>query len=89
MYLNSSAAIGMFLTNATTTMTGDMFLTLLLLIIIIVGVAAMFGIPMEFTAIFVIPLLIAYLVQYGGFVPIISLIVIYLGIILTKNWLFK
>lgn len=88
-FLNCTESIGLIVGSATTSTTGSLFMTLFVILILIMAVAFMFGIRMEYTAILVFPLLLGYLAYYGNFYAIGGVILIYLAIILTKNFLFK
>ena len=77
-------------TNAVTVnITGDLFLTLLLLVLAFMLFAFAFRIPLEFTVILVFPLLIAFGVEGGaGFMPVLGVGIIYLSVLLAKNFFF-
>ena len=77
-------------TNAiTTNITGDLFLTLLLLVLAFMLFAFAFRIPLEFTVILVFPLLIGFGVEGGaGFMSVLGVGIIYLSVLLAKNFFF-
>ena len=89
VFVNSSQAIGILLGNVTTYTTGDMFLTLFSVLLILIVLAMVFGIKLEYTAIVIFPLLLAYMAHYGEFIAIGFIMMIYLVTILTKTWLFR
>jgi hypothetical protein len=61
----------------------------LLIMIILIIVALMFGIPLEFTAIIILPFCIVVASQYSNFmIPLIT-IILFLSAVITKNWLFR
>lgn len=88
-FLNCNETIGIIIGQGTQTSTGSIFITLLLILLLILAVAMLFGIRLEYTSIFVLPLLLAYASFYSEYIAILIVILIYLSIILTKNWLFK
>jgi hypothetical protein len=69
--------------------TGDLFLTLLLYVLLIMLLAFAFRIPLEFTVILVFPLLIAFGVEAGaGFAPVLGVGIVYLAVLFAKNFFF-
>lgn len=89
MFINASGTIGSILTYATSDVTGSLFLTLLGIVIGILFICVLFRIPMEFSAILVLPLLLGLMAYMQEFVPIGGVFLIYLGIIMGKNFFFK
>lgn len=89
LFLNMTESIGIVLGNATTYTTGSMFLTLLIVMLIIIAIAIMFGIQLEYTMILLLPLLISYMAFYGEFVTIGSVILIYLAFVFTKKFILR
>lgn len=89
MFINSSSTIGQIIATGTSSTTGSLFVTLLMIIILIMAMAILFGINIEYTAILIIPLLLSYMSYYAEFYAVGSVILIYISIILTKIWLFK
>jgi len=67
--------------------TGSVFLTLLLIVMLIMAIAFLFRIPVEFTAIFILPMLLTFLAFESEFLSVTGVILIYLGILLAKNLL--
>ena len=89
MFINWTETIGVVVGNATTTTTGSLFVTLLLIVAFIMAMAIMFGIRLEYTAIIILPLIMGYASYYSEFVTMLLLILIYLSVIVTKNFIFK
>ena len=89
MFLNTTDVLGIIIGNATTYTTGSMFLTLLIIVLMLVVFAIMFGIQLEYTMILILPLLLAYMSHYGEFVAVGSVIFIYLAFVFTKKFIFK
>ena len=65
--------------------TGSVFLTLLMIVILFVLVSFIFRIPSEFTAIFILPMLLSILAYESEFMAVGGVILIYLGYLLGKN----
>ena len=89
MFINSSQIIGIVIGTATETTTGSMFITLGIILMLILAIAIMFGIPLEFTLILVFPLTLTYMAYYSEFIATGFSILIYFAIILTKNWFLR
>lgn len=90
MFYNETGLLGQVIDGMTVNVTGSIFLTLLGLVILLVLFAVIFRIPIEFTAIFLMPLffvLMAY--RSADFYPIGGVFLIYLGILFAKNFIFK
>lgn len=88
VFINTTETIGIILGNASTTTTGSLFLTLLLVLVFLFAICILFGIKLEYTAILLLPLLLGYMAYYGDFVAIGMIFLIYLAILLTKNFIF-
>jgi len=88
-FINTTETIGIILGSASTTTTGSLFTTLMLIMIILFAVAFMFQIPLEFTSIIFLPYVIVCMAFYSQFIVVGGVIFIYVAILLTKNWIFK
>ena len=89
IFINATDALGKVINAASTDMTGSIFITLLIIVIIICAFAIAFGISLEYTVILVIPLLIAAASQYSDFVAVLGVGLIYISAILAKAFLFR
>ena len=87
--LNCSDILGRAIVSISTNVSGSLFLTLLAAIVIIIAIALMFGIRLEYTAILILPLLLGLMTASGDFAGIGIVILIYLAIILTLNFILK
>jgi len=86
---NTTGIIGQILNSGTQTITGQLILTLVLILIILMAVCMMFQIPLEIISIILLPFCIAVVAYEGTFMVPITLILIYVSAIIAKNWLFK
>jgi len=85
---NTTDTIGIFLTGITNNMTGDITLTLITLMFVIMLFFLALRIPLEFTAILIVPLLIVVMVYDSShWKSITSIIVFYLAIMFAKFFL--
>jgi hypothetical protein len=87
--LNCSDTIGQVIVGWTNQTTGSLFLTFLFIVILLLAMALMFGIRMEYTAIIILPFLLGLMMVTGDFIAFGVIIFIYLAIILTGNFLLK
>lgn len=89
MLFNETGSIGTMILYATNDITGSLFLTLLGVVMILMLLCLLLRLPMEFSAILVLPLLIGLMAYMQEFVAIGGVFLIYLGIILGKNFFFR
>lgn len=89
VFINWTESIGIVIGNATQYTTGSMFLTLMAILMLLIGLALMFGIKLEFTSLLILPLLLGYMAYYTEFIATGGVIIIYLGLLITKNFLFR
>lgn len=88
--IDTSGFIYSFLVTATTNVTGSLFLTTLLIALFLLAFTALFGIPIEFTAIILLPLHLGFLACLGtDWLAITGVVLIYLGFLLAKNFFFR
>lgn len=88
-FINQTDVIGRILDSGTQTLTGSMVATLFFILMFLIVIAFMFGIPLEFLAIFILPFCIAVGSYYSNFLLPIIIIIIFLASIIAKNWLFR
>jgi hypothetical protein len=88
-FYNATGTIGQIIGNANTTVTGSLIVTLMIIFILVIAMAIMFGIPLEYTAIIVFPLALAYASYYKEFLGPLAIIIFYLAILFTKSFIFK
>lgn len=88
LYLNNSGFIYAFIYYATNNVTGSLFLTLLGIILVLMAMAFAFKVPLEFTGIFILPLLLILMAFTSDFLALGGIFLIWLGVILAKNFLF-
>lgn len=86
---NTAGIIYQVVEGLTNSVTGSYFLSLLVMVLVVMTIVAAFRIPVEISAIIVLPLLIALLVCDGDWLSITGVTLIYLGILLGKNFFFR
>lgn len=86
MFINESGFIGIVLVHMTDNITGSLFLTLLLVLITILSFCLLFRIPIEWSSIIVLPLLITFASFQSDFISILGVFLIYMGVIFAKYY---
>ena len=79
---------GFMLVTQANEATGSLFMTLLAITIFLIVIAMLFRVPLEFTAILILPFLLSITAYENSFLAVTGVILIYLGIILSKNFFF-
>jgi len=69
--------------------TGSLFLSLLFIMILLIVFALLFRIPLEFTAVLILPLLIVISAYDGAFMSVLGTFLIYLGVLFGKHFIFS
>lgn len=88
-FINQTGLIGTILDGGTQNATGSMVATLLLILLFLIVICFMFGIPLEFIAVVLLPICITMASYYSDFFKPLIVFLIYLAMILCKNWIFK
>lgn len=89
IFINETGIIGSVINAGSQNLTGSVVASLLLILIFLLVMAMMFGIPLEYTAILVLPLCLGMGAYYSDFMIPIVVILIFIASLITKNWLFK
>jgi len=89
VFINETGIIGTIIAAGTQNVTGNLFITLLVVLIFLIVIGIMFSIPLEFIAILILPICLASGSYYHNFVAPLGIIIIYIATLITKNWLFK
>lgn len=88
-FINATDTIGNILNLGTQNATGNMMATLLFTLLFLVVICMMFGIPLEFASVILLPLCLACASYYSDFFKPLIVILIYVSMIISKNWIFK
>lgn len=89
LFVNESQTIGQILIAGTQNLTGNIVVTLLVIMIFLLCLCVLFGIELEFSAIIFLPICITLGAYYSSFMGMIIVILIYVSTIIAKNWLFR
>ena len=88
-FMNNTETIGVIINTGSSTLTGSIMASIFLLLIFLIVVSLMFGIPLEFLAIIVLPFCLSVGAYYSDFMIPIIVIIVYLSMLIAKNWLFR
>ena len=87
--INSTSTIGNILKYMTSDVTGNVYLTLFIIFIVALLMCMLFSIPMEFSAIILLPLSLVCSIAVGNFVLILVVSIIYISMFLARVFIFK
>lgn len=85
-FINLTGSIGQVYTGINNNLTGSEFITLLLAIMLIMLFFLMFRIPLEASAVLVLPLIIICMAYTSNLFILGGVFLIYLGVLLAKNY---
>lgn len=85
---NESSTIGVVVVGVTS-VTGNLFLSLLLIVFMLLIMALALRLDLEWSVILVYPLLLTLMSYDASFMPALGVFAIYTGIILSKNIFFR
>jgi len=88
-FINVTGSIGQIISAGTINVTGSVVATLLLVLVFLVIVCVMFGIPLEFASVLLIPFCISVGAYYSNFLGPLIIILIYVSTLIAKNWIFR
>ena len=89
LFINDTETIGQIISSGTSNFTGTIVITMFFILLVIMAIAMMFGIPLEFMAILILPFCLVVGAFYGNFIIPITLIVLFVASIIAKHWLFR
>ena len=85
--INETGIIGQVILGITANVTGNLFLTMLLILIVFLLVGFAFRAPMEWQAVYLLPLFIAFMAYSAEFLAVGGVVLMFLGAILAKNFM--
>lgn len=78
----------MFLLSSINEITGSLFITLFFIVLVLIVMALILRIPIEFTAILVLPFLISVSAYESSFMSVTGVFLIYIALLLANNFWF-
>ena len=88
IFINSTSVTA-GIVNGLTQITGDYFTAMLFVVILLIVLCLALQMPLEVTALFVLPFLLSCYAYIPNFTAVTGVILIYLGIIFAKNFVIK
>lgn len=89
VFINTTDIIGSVLGHGTENATGSLMATLLFILLFLLVICLMFSIPLEFASVILLPICLASASYYSDFFKPLIVILIYVSMIIAKNWMFK
>jgi uncharacterized membrane protein len=89
IFINATESIGQIISHGTIGVTGGIVATMFMILLILIVIALMFGIPLEFLSVLVLPFCIAVGAFYGSFIIPVIIILLFVSMLIAKNWLFR
>ena len=86
VFFNETGTLGVVLVAITNNITGSLFLTVLFLTFIIVALFAAFRVPIEVTALMIMPFLLVAMAYQSEFIAFGGVALIYMAVIFVKNF---
>lgn len=86
-FVNETGTIGVIYNAINQNITGSAFLTLLCIIALVMLFFMAFHLPLEATAILVLPMLLTFMAFEESLFTLGGVFLIYMGVLLAKNWL--
>jgi hypothetical protein len=87
--INFSQPIGQVVAEGSKTLTGSVSATLILILFFLIIICMAFGIALEYLSVLVIPYCIAVAAYYNDLLLPLMVIIIFLAMIITKNFIFR
>ena len=87
--INTGGEIAAILTALTQNVTGNLFLSLMAIFVTLIAICIGLGIPIEWTGIILLPLLLGAAAWYSDFYSILGVFLLYMGIVVANNFIFK
>jgi len=88
IFINETGMIGDLLSQMNN-ITGGWFVTLLFIVLVVIAIAFMLRVPLEYTAIFIFPLLLVLMSFTSEFLAVGGVFLIYLGLLLANHFFFR
>ena len=89
VFINLTGEVAQILARGTTTLTGNLVATLMIILIFLFVLCIMFTIPIEFAGVIILPFCIAVGAYYAEFLGPLITIIVFLSTIIAKNWIFR
>lgn len=85
LLINNTGLIGVIINYGTVNVTGSLYMTLLMMAIIFIAIGLMFRMPIEWIAIFLLPMALVMLAMDSMILGIVSAILLFFAILFIRN----
>lgn len=86
-FINSTDVVGITITALVNNVTGSLFLALMMIVMLLFALCIAASIPIEWTIIFMLPLLIYLMAFSSEWLQVTGFALIYLGILFAKTYM--
>lgn len=88
-FINATGSIAQIMAAGSSGVTGSVVATIFVIFMVFFAISIMFGIPLEFFAVIILPFCIACAAFYSNFLLPVVVIIIFVGFLIAKNFLFR
>lgn len=88
-FINSSSTSAVIVQGLYDNVGGSWFATIMLIVLFVMLIAIIMRVPLDFTAIIVLPLLVSCAIYVPDFKAVLGVFLIYVGALVGKNILFN
>jgi len=81
--------LGVIIAQGASTVGGNLFITMLIILLFLTAMCMLFGIPLEFTAIILFPFVISVATYEHNFLPLLIIFLFYFTFIFVKRFIFR
>lgn len=85
-FINSSGTVATIVNGLFVNVGGSWFLTIMLIMLFVILISIIMRVPFELTSIFILPLFLVCYVYVPDFTAITGVLLIYVGVLLGKNF---
>ena len=89
LFLNTTGSIGQIIMAGTGNLTGSIIATIFFILFFLLAICIMFGIPLEFAMLLLLPFVIVIASAYGNFMLLLIVILALFSWIIAKNFIFR
>lgn len=89
VFYNDTGTVGVLITYMTVNVTGSLFITLLIIVMALMSLTLLFRIPLEFSSVIILPLLLVLMAYSTEFLVYGSVTLLYLGVLMAKMYVLR
>lgn len=89
IFINETEIVGEIFLNISNNITGSIFLTGVMFLILMFVIASILRLPLELTGIFLLPIILIFMAFNTGWVAIGGIFLIYLAVVVARNFFIR